>query len=569
MSKSLSFTIISALCLLAGLGIPAEQVALFLDPDIEGDRFALVSAGALVLKTLLVIDGLLLLAFSSRRLRLSVSAGTVPYVPLWQPSPRLHNRWGSMPLYGLSLLLVLVLALLLRIVALNSDLWIDEVFTLVDFIRLPAGVILTDFSSDNQHLLLSLLSHASVMLFGESPWAIRLPAVLFGLASIWAGMRLACLVYGKQVAAWSGLLMAVSYHHIWFSQNARGYIILLLGTVLATCFLLRGLQHGKWRYWAGYAVVIALSVWAHLTAVFVAIAHGLVIVFMLLKADSAHSRKWLPLAGLALAAWLTLHLYALVLPQLIEFFTRPGAGTGTLQTEWRSPLWLFNEIFRGLGISTALGWLGVIGLLGLSGIGCYWYAKHDRAFIVLAILPGLLLGVTMLALGRNLWPRMFFNEMAFVLILVVVAALSAGDFMRKSLLKTGPALLSVVPVALLVAVFVAALPSLYRYPKQDFTGARDYVLQQAAPDDQVIGIHIAGRIYGIYYAPEWPAAESLEDLEKYRTAKGRTWVLYTLPRHLEAAQPDLARVLKSDFETVKVFPGTLGDGDIIVRRSKH
>lgn len=569
MSKAILFVLFSAAALLTGLGIPADKIALFLNPELQGERLALVASGALILKTVLVIDGLLVLAAAMGTLRSTASPGMKPWIPLWQPSPSLHNRWSRLQHYGVNVALVLALALILRTVSLNSDLWIDEVFTLIDFVRLPAGEILTDFSSDNQHFLFSLLSHASVALFGEYPWAIRLPSVLFGLASIWVCMLLARLVYGKQVAAWSGLLMAVSYHHIWFSQNARGYTILLLGTVLSTYLLLRGLQHGKWRYWAGYAVVIAFSTWAHLTAVFVALAHGLVIVLLLFEEGSAKNRRWMPLAGLALAAWLTLHLYALVLPQLVEFFTRPGAGTGTIQTEWRSPLWLFNEIFRSLGISTALGWTGITGALAISGIGCYWYAKQDRVFIMLAILPALLLGAAMLALGRNLWPRMFFNEIAFVLILIVVAALAAGEYIRKRLPNTGPGILAGIPVAILVAVFAAALPAQYRHPKQDFTGARDYVREHASPDDQVVGIHIAGRIYSLYYAKEWPEAGSLDDLRKYRTGKGSTWVLYTLPRHIDAALPDLARVLKSDFEVVKVFPGTLGDGEIIVGRSRH
>ena len=56
---------------------------------------------------------------------------------------------------------------------------------------------------------------------------------------------------------------------------------------------------------------------------------------------------------------------------------------------------------------------------------------------------------------------------------------------------------------------------------------------------------------------------------RYRTGSGRTWVLYTLPSHLAAAQPELVEILESEFELLKVFPGTLGDGQIVVRRSKE
>jgi hypothetical protein len=332
---------------------------------------------------------------------------------------------------------------------------------------------------------------------------------------------------------------------------------------------LRGLQSGKWRYWTAYALVIALSAWAHLTAVFVAIAHGFVIAIVLLRQGGLDQGRWRALAALVLAAWFTLHLYALVLPQMLEFFTRPGAGTGVLPTEWRSPLWLFNETFRSMGVGTAFGWIGVAAASLLSVLCLYWYAKRDWVFVMLALLPGLLLGLTMYALGRNLWPRMFFNEAGFVIILIVVAAVVFGDFLNRTLFNAKSQLISAGPVILVALAFAVSLPGLYRYPKQDFTGARDFVLEQMDIGDRVLGLHIAGRVYNKYYAREWPVVENVQELNQYRSKEGHTWVLYTLPRHLNADRPDLAHALEMDYKTVRIFPGTLGDGNIVVARSNH
>jgi hypothetical protein len=44
--------------------------------------------------------------------------------------------------------------------------------------------------------------------------------------------------------------------------------------------------------------------------------------------------------------------------------------------------------------------------------------------------------------------------------------------------------------------------------------------------------------------------------------------VYTLPCYLSAAEPELFRVVESDYELVRAFPGTLGDGAVIVRRSR-
>lgn len=563
------YLVTSAIFLFSGFSVPADQIALLAGSDASAERIDYVLSGALILKSMLVADGVILLITGAINFRSSAVASDAHYAPLWTPARQQPAMWGGPGLYWPAVIVLLAVATVLRVVSLDSDLWIDEVFTLVNFVRLPVGQIITDYSSDNQHVLFSVLARLGVSIFGESAWAIRLPSVIFGIASIWAAMRLAALVYGSRVAVYTGLLLTLSYHHIWFSQNARGYTLLLFGTVLSTCLLLRGLQSGKWRYWTTYALVIALSAWAHLTAVFVAIAHGLVIAVVLIRQGGLDRGRWRALAALVLAAWFTLHLYALVLPQMFDFFTRPGAGTGVVSTEWRSPLWLFNETFRSMGIGAALGWTGVSVASVLSVLCLYWYAKRDWIFVMLAILPGLVLGLTMYMLGRNLWPRMFFNEAGFVIILIVVAALVFGDFLNRILSGGKSRLISAAPVILVAFAFSVSLPGLYRYPKQDFSGARDFVLEQMVAGDRALGLHIAGRVYNKYYASEWPVVENVQELNQYRSKEGHTWVLYTLPRHFNAERPELARALDENYEIVRIFPGTLGDGSIVVARSTH
>ena len=50
--------------------------------------------------------------------------------------------------------------------------------------RPPLASILTVFPSNNDHKFYSLLAHLSVGLFGEAPWSLRLPSVLFAVATI-------------------------------------------------------------------------------------------------------------------------------------------------------------------------------------------------------------------------------------------------------------------------------------------------------------------------------------------------------------------------------------------------
>ncbi|MFP5354733.1 MAG: hypothetical protein ACLGIK_06190, partial [Gemmatimonadota bacterium] len=124
-------------------------------------------------------------------------------------------RWGAAG--------VVLVALGARLIGVNSGLWIDEIYSLVHSFRAPVRGILTEYWADNHHPLYALLAHASRAAFGEAPWSVRLPAVLFGVAAIPALLALGVRVASRGEALLASLLLTVSYHHVWFSQNARGY----------------------------------------------------------------------------------------------------------------------------------------------------------------------------------------------------------------------------------------------------------------------------------------------------------------------------------------------------------
>ena len=62
-------------------------------------------------------------------------------------------------------------------------------------------------------------------------------------------------------AAGAALILTVSYHHIWFSQNARGYTAVLFFVVLSTYALLRWLGSGGRVYAVLFVASTALGAW--------------------------------------------------------------------------------------------------------------------------------------------------------------------------------------------------------------------------------------------------------------------------------------------------------------------
>jgi len=468
-------------------------------------------------------------------------------------------------------------ALPLRLYRLDSDLWIDEVFTLVDFARLPVGKILTSFPSQNQHMLYSLSAKAAIAVWGDSAWSLRLPAVLFGVLSIPALFLLARRLTDSWQAMGVSALMTLSYHHIWFSQNGRGYTGVLFFTILSTWLWVEALPQRRWRPWLAYVAAVALGGWIHMTMAFVAAGHGLTYLALLVCGRRREAgacqlggvslgRWWLPLAAMALCGTLTLQLYALSLPD----FLRNAFHEGSPRSEWTSVRWLIAETVRGLGLgyagATAVLAAAVVPAIGWGSI----FRRHWVAAVAMLAPPVAVCGF-MLMQGHNLWPRfVFFSAGAAILATVhgvVVIALQVSRRLAPMRKLLPPPVWAAGAIVLMIVISAATIPRNYALPKQDYTGAREYVEQCVKPSEVVVSVGLAGFMYSRYYAPEWVHAESAETLASVIRRHPGVWLVYVMPTNMRTCYPGIWAIVEREFETVRVFPGTLGGGEVYVCRT--
>jgi 4-amino-4-deoxy-L-arabinose transferase-like glycosyltransferase len=487
----------------------------------------------------------------------------------------------------LALSLLSVLALILRLWNLNSDLWYDELISLLDYFRPPMGEIVTSFASQNQHMLYSILAHACISLFGETAAAVRLPSVLFGVASLWALFLLGRQLIGVRESLLACALMTVSYHHIWFSQNARGYMGLLLFSTLATWLFLEALKHNTWRLWIGYAIAVSLGMWLHMTMAFVVAAHGLIYLSALVvqrtfrntqaKNGVAVRLSWKPFVAWLLCISLSLQMHSLALP---EFFAT-ALHMPSLPSEWSSLWWVVIESLSSLQIGFS-GILIVLCGMALMAVGFLSILKSNPIAGLAMVLPALIGGTTMLVLDHYLWPRFFFFSMGFAILIAVRGAMTlpslvlnaSGSLNLISRVASYESRLSIGQQAglalscLMIAASVVTLPRLYALPKQDFSGARNWVEQSRSPGDAVVAVGLAGVAYGRYFAPNWSVAQSQTELDAVRSQRSMVWLVYILPPQLKAYRAEIWKTIQNDFETVEVFPGTLGGGAVYVCRQR-
>ena len=531
--------------------------------------------GPALFRGLLAFHGVCLLAIGLLGAR-RVAAGRSKTVPAGAAGARdrsIHRPPESPRVIWAMVVLLCAVALGLRLWRLETDLWLDEILTLTDFLRLPFGEIVATFPSQNQHPLYSLLGRAAIVVFGESFAAARLPAVLFGVASIWALFLLGRRVAGTREALLACVLMTFSYHHVWFSQNARGYSGLLFFSTLSTWLWIEATARGRARLWVMYAICVWLGLWIHMTMVFVVAAHGIVYLGQLARRRATGRAaaagaldpgwRWKPWAAWVFAATMVLQVQALALPE----FLRSALHEVSLESEWVSPIWVVTETVRRLG-DGGLASLFVLGGVIVAAAGLASYARRDWRYALLLTVPGVLGGATMIALGHNLWPRFFFFCMGFMLLIVVRGLIALPAWM---LARVNPAFgkfavpLGTVIILAGAAVSASTLPRSY-LPKQDFSGARQFAEQVRQPGDEIVTVGLAALAYRRYYAPQWPVVERRSDLEAIQDRHQGVWLVYTLPVHVKAWLPEIWEVIQRDYEVVQVFPGTLGGGDVIVCR---
>ncbi len=478
---------------------------------------------------------------------------------------------------------ILGVALGLRAIGLNASLWYDEVVTLVGFTRLPAIDIVTTYTTLNNHVFFSLQAHGAIALFGESAWALRLPAVLFGAAGVGALWWLARLTVPVWEARFAALLLAFSYHHIWFSQNARGYTGLIFWCLIASVLFLRGIERPGWGTWIGYGVAVAAAGYTHLTAGFVVAAHGLVWLGLLawraLGRDAQNRYAGLadakPFWGFVLGGVAVALLYAPMIPQMIDTVGAVSQSSTEAVTvaEWRNPLWTLLEIFRSV---QGLGALAVIGLpvvLVVAAIGLVDLTRRHPAMVAIFLIHvPLTLGIA-LALSFRIWPRYFLFDLGFVLLCLAAGVfILAGWMARLAESRLGWRVsgrtLGILAATIAVLCSATLLPKNYRTPKQDFLGARDFIEASRQPGDAAASLGLATLPFKAYYAPHWDIVKTQADLDRLRARAKRVWLVYGFSAHTRVHFPKILAVLKSDFELVRTLPGTLGDGWLAIYRSR-
>ena len=168
---------------------------------------------------------------------------------------------------------VLLLAFLLRIWEVNTEsAWIDEAYSIA-LAQHPPAEIIQGTAADQHPPLYYLMLSIWIRLKTSVPFA-RWFSLIIGLLGVYQTIRLGQSIGGHVVGFISGLLIAISPMHTWYSQEVRMYILLASLTTATTHTLWNGLNQPSKKWWLWYCFFSLVSLYTHYFSLFAILSQG-------------------------------------------------------------------------------------------------------------------------------------------------------------------------------------------------------------------------------------------------------------------------------------------------------
>ncbi len=122
--------------------------------------------------------------------------------------------------------------------------------------------------SESSPPLYYALAWAWTQMTGTAELGLRSLSALAGVATVPVAYLLGGELRGRRAGIVAAALVAVNPMLLWYSQEARGYALLVLLTAVAALYFVRALDRGRRRDLTGWGIASALALATHYFAVF-------------------------------------------------------------------------------------------------------------------------------------------------------------------------------------------------------------------------------------------------------------------------------------------------------------
>jgi len=172
---------------------------------------------------------------------------------------------------GSLLIIILMVGIILRFYGLTvQSYWVDELFTLST--ANPSATFLESINKVLRDLVhppvYNVLLWTWFKIFGFTEYAGRSFSAFVGSLSIIAIYYLGKETFNKKVGLYAALIVSLNYFLIYFSQEARSYMLFFLLTILSYLFLFKSIRTKSMYYIFLYTFFTLLLLYTHYFAFF-------------------------------------------------------------------------------------------------------------------------------------------------------------------------------------------------------------------------------------------------------------------------------------------------------------
>lgn len=399
------------------------------------------------------------------------------------------------------LIAILLLAFALRLYGLG-DVAVenDEGIVYHRWISQSFQAIMVDDLVLNNHTLAQVLARTSILLNGNSLFALRWPSVCLSILGVVFIYKLTSRLFGMVAGTVGALLLTLSPYAIFFAHNFDGYAGVMALPLLVYLLALLGLHGGKWRYWWGVGFAAAAMIYIHLFTALALLNLVLFIALVWLFRDRIGCFKKPRLGQIFLAFSITASLLAVLyapiwlklLQMLLSSTEQSLANLIWVQRPdvsasfWYN-LWLYNGYWQ----KGSLGGQGVYVLLALVGLALVIGWRQRWRWPVLAVLAWAVLPFLEIWLAGQILPNFWVrpNYVGYTLPpLLMLAAFALVHLPDQPFLKKLPSLgVTLLPVILLTAFWYLSLREYYQvFAGADWQAVGNFLRQHSTQNDLIV-----------------------------------------------------------------------------------
>ncbi len=405
---------------------------------------------------------------------------------------------------------IVLLGAFLRLRGLGAkSFWLDEIASVV-IARMPGNSFWNWLWTEegNMALYYVMLRPWLEIHLGEA--TVRLLSALPGIASIPAMYLLGKRLFGRGAGLLAALLLAISTCAVVYSQEARGYSWLLLGTIVSTYFFVRLIARPTYKMAVAYSLAAGVTFYFHYFGLVVPLAHAVSLIAL-----PKERRPWKQLCvagaliGLFAAPVLWMihiqpgrHLDWVAKPSLLEFYhlgvflaAESGKGVG--------PVLLVVEL--------------VLVVVFFRAMVAGRRQSPQRDFFPYALVASGLLTPVVFSLLVSVVRPVFFHRFLIICLPAWLLAVTVGTCALAQMRWRAAAIVAVCALSL-VSTWLS-----YSRMREDWRGAVNFLIDNARPQDVVVYYRGVGHFAAESYRDWLPGGGANRPVAVEVGAPGNDW----------------------------------------------